>query len=43
MSLDTTVVVLPLFGLVVGASLGAVLVHWLREHRPSWWPGAHLD
>ncbi len=39
MALDTLVVVLPIFGLVVGASLGAWGVHWLRENRPMWWPG----
>jgi hypothetical protein len=40
MSLDTLVVVLPVFGLVIGASLGALAVHWLREARPAWWPGS---
>lgn len=39
MSLDTLVVVLPIFGLIVGASIGALSVHWLRENRPAWWPG----
>jgi hypothetical protein len=40
MSLDTLVVVLPIFGLAIGASLGAWAVHWLRETRPAWWPGS---
>ncbi len=40
MSLDTLVVVLPVFGLAIGASLGAWAVHWLREARPAWWPGS---
>lgn len=39
MALDTLVFVLPVFGLAVGATLGAVAVHWVREHRPAWWPG----
>lgn len=39
MSLDTLVVVLPIIGLAIGASLGAWAVHWLRENRPAWWPG----
>lgn len=43
MSLDTLVVVLPVFGLFIGASLGAGAVHWLREHRPAWWPGNRMD
>ena len=40
MSLDTLVVALPIFGLAIGASLGAWAVHWLRETRPAWWPGS---
>ena len=40
MALDTLAVVLPVFGLVIGASLGAWGVHWLREHHPAWWPGS---
>ena len=39
MTLDTLVVVLPLFGVLVGASLGAWAVHWVRDRRPRWWPG----
>jgi len=39
MSLDTLVVILPVIGLAIGASLGAWAVHWLRENRPAWWPG----
>lgn len=39
MELDTLVVVLPIFGLLIGATLGALGVHWIREHRPHWWPG----
>jgi uncharacterized membrane protein YoaK (UPF0700 family) len=42
MALDTMVVVLPLFGMLVGASIGAVAVHWLREHRPMWWPSSRM-
>lgn len=43
MALDTLVGVLPLFGVLVGASLGAIAVHWLRVHRPAWWPGSRRD
>ena len=39
MALDTLVIVLPVFSLVIGASLGAWSVHRLRENRPTWWPG----
>lgn len=39
MALDTLVLVLPIIGLAVGATFGAAAVHWLREHRPAWWPG----
>ncbi|MEZ5293314.1 MAG: hypothetical protein R2745_19685 [Vicinamibacterales bacterium] len=40
MALDTLVVVLPVIGIIVGATLGAGFVHYVREHRPAWWPGA---
>ena len=43
MALDTMVVALPIFGLLIGGSLGAVAVHWLREHRPAWWPGTRME
>ncbi len=39
MELDTQVVVMAFFGAIAGASIGAWGVHWLRENRPSWWPG----
>ena len=40
MALETLVIVLPVFGLVIGASLGAWGVHWIRENQPTWWPGS---
>ncbi|MGE0815257.1 MAG: hypothetical protein AB7O28_02575 [Vicinamibacterales bacterium] len=39
MSLDSLVGVLPIIGIVIGATLGALFIHYVRERRPRWWPG----